>query len=217
MSDEDIADVLRVQPADVAERRRNAEDRLESELGATNGNGDAPAVEPRPRRRLAIGLLAFAAVAAVVLVVALAGGGKTHKSQTAKHAAAAHKAQPAPAEPKAKSPTTSAGPVRAMQVLNSTHGRGTAQLLRSGNGARLRLRLNDFLTPNGGGYAVWLFNSDTDARRLYATADTTIERDLSLPSDYGHFKYVDVARAVPSLNSPHGGLSLLRVSIASLR
>jgi hypothetical protein len=144
-------------------------------------------------------------VAAVVLVVALAGGGK------------AHKAQPAPAEPKAKSPTTSAAPVRRMEVLNSTHGRGTAQLLRSGSGARLRLRLNDFLTPNGGGYAVWLFNSDTDARRLYATEGTTIERDLALPSDYGRFKYVDVARAVPSLNSPHGGLSLLRVSIASLR
>jgi hypothetical protein len=224
MSDQEIAGLLRLEPAAIAERRRQAEQRLGRELGVPeespeqlrarlesapwpNGRGDrgSGAARRRSRRTLGFGVLglAIAALAVVLIVLDDGGGGSEDRAL--------------PARPSPAQPTASRGPVRTMQRLNDTHGHGTAQLLRSGGRARLRLRLTDFLTPNGGGYAVWLFNSRDDARRLYATVDTAVERDLPLPSGYGRYEFVDVARAVPELASPHSGLSLLRVRLAELR
>lgn len=215
MSDDELADLLRLEREDVAERRRRAELRLRLEMGDVDGHPDKDEkAEPAERhsRRGWLALAAVAVVAAVVLVVVLASGGGEDSSKPE-----AQQSKPAPADEngqKAAAPST--GPVRTMQVLNDTHGRGTAQLVRSGNEAKLRLKLSGFLTPSGGGYSVWLYNSQDDARRLYATSDTAITRDLTLPKDYKSFQFVDVARAVPDLDSDHSGLSLLRVRVADL-
>jgi len=207
MSDADLADLLRLEQEEVTERRRRAEQRLDLELGVVP---EPPAAAPKHgRSRWVVAGVVGLIVAAVVAVVL--GTGNDDKSDQSKAAPRGAKETPSGGAPAA--PTAKAGPVRTMQVLNDTHGRGTAQLA----GGRLRLRLGGFLTPNGGGYAVWLFNSRDDARLLYSTADTTIASDLKLPRGYERYRYVDVARAVPELRSPHSGLSLLRVPIAELR
>ena len=64
---------------------------------------------------------------------------------------------------------------------------------------------------------MWLYNSADNSRRLYSTTDTDWERDIPLPADYGKYGYIEIARAVPDLNSDHSGLSLLRVSVADLQ
>ena len=122
---------------------------------------------------------------------------------------------PEPAAPVEEAPPAE-GPVVTMKRLNGTYGRGTVQLLHSGDRAKLRLAVSHFLRPVGGGYAVWLYNSPDDAHRLYATADTTIEREIRLPRDYADYRFVEVARAIPELNSDHSGLSLLRARFSDL-
>jgi hypothetical protein len=103
-----------------------------------------------------------------------------------------------------------------MQRLNGTYGRGSAQIVQDGEEVRLRLRVGSFLRPVGGGYAVWLYNAPDDARRLYTTAETSIERDFRLPPDFEEYRFVEVARAIPELDSDYSGLALLRARVDEL-
>ncbi len=211
VSDADLADLLRLDQEEVTERRRRAEQRLNLELGVVD-RPLPPADEEAPSRRgrwIAAAVVGLVVAAVVAVVLAAGNDEKPDKSKPA----AAGKPEPSGGTAAPTRTPVKKGPVRTMEVLNDTHGRGTAQLV----GSRLRLKLTGFLTPNGGGYAVWLFNSQDDARLLYATADTTVATDLKLPRGYERYRYVDVARAVPQLRSPHSGLSLLRVPIADLR
>jgi hypothetical protein len=199
VSDQEIADLLRLDAEEVAERRRRAELRLKLE--------EKPAAEPRRSRTpLVAGVLILGAVVAVAAIV-LASGGDDEARETAR------RGEPTQGQ---KSAAASAGPVRAMERLNGTYARGTAQLLRSGGSARLRLRLSEFRPPQGGGYAVWLTGSQGDGRWLYATASTTINTDLRLRRDYRRYRYLEVVRAVPELRSDHSGLTLLRLPVAEL-
>ncbi|HEY1358369.1 MAG TPA: hypothetical protein VGF21_08700 [Thermoleophilaceae bacterium] len=211
MSDADLADLLRLDQEEVAERRRRAQQRLNLEMGVVGDGLPEPAREHGGGRGRWIAAGVGGLVVAAIVAIVLASGNDS--SDKGKPAAAAPKSGSSQPAGSSKPAAPANGPVRTMQVLNQTHGRGTAQLA----GGRLRLRLHDFLTPNAGGYAVWLYNSPSDARLLYATADTTIQTDLALPAGYRRYRYVDVARAVPQLRSPHSGLSLLRVPLAELR
>jgi hypothetical protein len=199
ISDQEIGDLLRLDAEEIAERRRRAELRLSLELASIE----------KPRRRsyraaAATAVLLVVAAAVVAIVVSSGGDDETSKPS---------KATPSQEQ---KAAAAEAGPVRTMERLNSTHARGTAQIVRRDGRVQLRLRLTDFLIPNGGGYAVWLFNSVDDSRRLYATAGTTINTDLRLPNGYRRYEFVDVARAVPDLDSRHTGISLLRVPLSAL-
>lgn len=160
----------------------------------------------------ALAVLVIAVV--VVLIVVLARGGDDEPATTKRAPAgevsttSGSKTAPQPRTPEAGQP---------MQRLNGTYGHGTAELRQEGGKAVLRLSASGFLRPVGGGYAVWLYNSRTDARRLYATTSTTIERDIPLPDDYKRYRYVEVARAIPDLDSDHSAITLLRVEIAALQ
>jgi hypothetical protein len=99
-----------------------------------------------------------------------------------------------------------------MQRLNGTYGRGTAQI----TGSKLHLKVSSFLQPQGGGYAVWLYNSRDDAKRLYSTTKTSIDRDIPLPDGFEKYRFVEVARAIPDLDSDHSGISLLRARVSEL-
>jgi hypothetical protein len=223
LSDDEIAGVLRIEPAKVAGRRDQAVSRLADELGL--GEEDhAELSEELPRLddsewRLAAqepvrsGRRVWLVAGLVVLVVAVAAlvvaiGGKDDEAQRS-----SPKERSAGANPPASQP----GRAQTMQRLNGTRGSGTAQLVRSGGRTELRLRASGFVRPSGGGYAVWLYNSRTDARRLYATTGTSIDRDMPLPHDFSRYRFVEVARAIPGLNSPHSGVSLLRVPVAALK
>ena len=239
LGDDEIADVLQVGPVEVGRRREKALDLLAARLGAPQEQrGDlerelenlseerwrgAPEarVPGRKKRVMAVGALVVAGVV-VALVLALSGSGgddEADRPERAEPPAAETGPEPAPAKaPKTKPrPAPRAGRVVTMQRLNGTNGGGTAQIVRSSGKARLRLEVTGFLRPNGGGYAVWLHTPGGDARRLFATTGTAFEREFPLPKQLTPFRFAEVARAVPALDSRHSGLTLLRVPLSSLR
>jgi hypothetical protein len=181
---------------------------------ATTSPAAITSTPARRRRPPAVALALLALVLGVVLVVALASGGDDN-ADDATEAAAGDIGVTTPA--KEEAPTVATSTAQRMQRLNGTYGHGTAQIADAGGEPVLRLRVSGFLQPEGGGYAVWLYNSGDDGRRLYATRRTTIERDLPLPSGYEDFRYVEVARAIPDLDSDHSGISLLRARVDELR
>jgi hypothetical protein len=151
-------------------------------------------------------------IAAVVLVVVLASGGDGDGDGDAART-------PTESETGATTGAAEAKPgsrPRPMRRLNGTYGHGTAQLVRSGDRTVLRLNVKGFLQPQGGGYAVWLYTSPDDARRLYATSATSIERDIPVPRNFTRYRFAEVARAIPDLDSDHSGISLLRARVAAL-
>jgi hypothetical protein len=107
------------------------------------------------------------------------------------------------------------GPVTDFQRLNHTHGAGTVRLIRSSPRTRVQLRVWGFLRPRGGGYAVWLYNSPGDARRLAFTTWSSFHGELRLPRNYARFRFVDISRELTD-DSAHSGLSLLRAPLGSL-
>jgi hypothetical protein len=226
LDDDEIGDLLQVGPEEVARRRETALARvglIGEQLRRLDDDDWKPGGRPAPaglqraapaKRRVPVAALAvLALIAAVVLVVAIAsgGGGDEGEGDVAQTPTTSDTA--ATTQETATTPASSARP---MQRLNGTYGHGTAQLVRSGDRTVLRLDVTDFLRPQGGGYAVWLFNSPDDARRLFATSSTTIERDFPLPEDFTRYRYAEVARAIPDLDSDHSGLTLLRSRISAL-
>jgi hypothetical protein len=225
LSDDEIAGVLRIEPAEVAGRRDQAVSRLADELGLgeedraelseelprlADSEWRLGAQEPaRSGRRvwLVAGLVVLA-VAVAAVVIAIGGKDDGAKRSSPKQRSAGAKANPPAPQP---------GRAQMMQRLNGTRGSGTAQLVRKRGRTELRLRASGFVRPSGGGYAGWLYNSRRDARRLYATTATSIDRDIPLPQDFSRYRFVEVARAIPGLNSPHSGVSLLRVPVSALR
>ena len=182
-----------------------------------------PAETAAPRRRgLVLAALALLVVAAVVAVVVESGSSdeKSHsagsKSASGTNTASTQTSpggtQTSPTQATTTPSPSASQPALTMERLNGTYGHGTAQL----SGGRLRIRATGFLRPVGGGYAVWLLNSAADARRLYATAGTSIESDFTLPSDWKRYRYVEVARAIPELTSDYSGLPLLRIRVKDL-
>jgi hypothetical protein len=214
LGDDDIGDLLQLTPAEIARRRETALGRAGLTAAALDEywNPGSPAAPTAGAGRgvPVVALAALAVIAAVVVAVVLASGGGNDD----------HDVSQAPAvDPAGKTDRgerTPDGPPRAMRRLNGTYGQGTAQLISSGNRTTLRLSVSHFLRPQGGGYAVWLYNSPEDARRLYATRATRIERDIPLPGNYTRYRFAEVARAIPDLDSDHSGLSLLRAPIAAL-
>lgn len=190
--------------------------RVEEEAAALS---EPPTTVSEPRsRRVVLLLVAGAAVLLIALIVALASGGSDDDKGTTTGATQAKKKQKpsktgTQTQPAQKPPTGGGGGAVALQRLNGTYGHGTAQIV---GGNKLRLRVSGFLKPTGGGYAVWLINPPDDARRLFATSRTSINRDLPLPSGFDRYRFVEVARAVPSLSSPHSSFSLLRVRVKAL-
>jgi hypothetical protein len=214
MSASDIAGVVGLDADEVERRHAAARAKLEPEPEP------APARRPEPEKRAAGRrrgplLLALAAVVVVVVVIVIAasGGGSDKSSSSAGSPTAAGGAG---TETTAAGESVTKGPTVRLERLNGTYGHGTAQLVRTGDQAKLRVAVTGFLQPVGGGYAVWLYSSDSDARRLYTTTDTSIRRDIRLPAGYDHYRYAVVERAVPQLDSDYSGLTLLRAPMRSL-
>jgi hypothetical protein len=174
----------------------------------------ATVVSPQRSRRMVVLLIAGAAVLLLALIVALASGGDDDSApQTAKQSTTKKKGDGTKTQPGETPPPAGGGRPVAFERLNGTYGHGSARIL---GGAKLRLRVSGFLQPSSGGYAVWLIGPGEKTHRLYVTKDTSINRDLPLPDGYEDFDYVEVARAVPALSSPHSSFSLLRVRLKAL-
>jgi hypothetical protein len=155
-----------------------------------------------------------------VLVVVVANGGDDDDSKPAAQTTAAPETTasetvPTQTTPTETTPAATSGPVVEFQRLNGTNGKGTAQVTGAEGSRRLRLKVRDFLEPQGGGYAVWLYNSPDDAKLLQATERTDFDVSLDLPTDYENYRFVDVSREADS-NPGHMGLSLLRAPFTEL-
>ena len=234
LSENEIGGLLGMDPAEIRQRRQESIAELGSVLGVSathhyelqdlltrldesewrgqSGTSAGPADRPRGRAALAAAGVLLVLAAAVAVLVLGSADDDSDPDRRAEPRAPKPKAQ----KPQAGEPPVAAGRVIEMERLNDTRGRGTAQIRRTGDRAHVRIRAAGFLRPRGGGYAVWLFNSRGDARRLYATETTSIQRDFPLPANVSRYRFIEVARAIPRLTSPHSGLTLLRAPVAEL-
>ncbi len=72
------------------------------------------------------------------------------------------------------------------------------------------------LPPREEAYAVWLYNSITDARLLDRVVGTVLDVNRRLPADASRYKYIDVSREPIDDNPNHSGASVMRVPTAEL-
>jgi hypothetical protein len=161
-----------------------------------------PKPELRRRRRP---LLAAAVVVAGAIIGCVIGllvfGGDSDDGD--KNPVAAAKQQPA------------AQSVAVTPIAPGFPGRGTARIEGSGTGSTLVMSLRD-LPPREEAYAVWLYNSITDARLLDRVVGTVLDVNRRLPADPSRYKYIDVSREPIDDNPNHSGASVMRVPVAEL-
>jgi Anti-sigma-K factor rskA len=235
LSDEDIAGVLGVQPGRIALRRtavlqrlmddldaRSPEDRvaieraLRGEPAAPSADEPPAAPEPQPEeapvRRLspalAAALLGGLGIA-VVVALALARTDSKPKSPAASPSRAGATAGDS-------KPTASRAPV-ALRPIVGGPATGSAQVVRSGGGMALRVRVRGLPSPRRGGYVVWLYNSVADAQELTGSRRGDFSSAVPLPPKAGRYRFLDVSREPPDGNRNHSGASVLRVGLEELR
>jgi hypothetical protein len=241
VKDEVVAAVLRLQREEVAPRREAALDRLALQLGMhdpaerarleellaalpadqwpdedgspanTPPPHDAPAPaaardQPARRRRRPGAAIVVIAVGALLggFIGLLLFGGDSDDGDSAKAPTAS---APAPA------PTPKRGDLK--PVLAGFPGRGTARIDGSGANSRLIMSLRD-LPPREEAYAVWLYNSLTDAVMIDRVVGTRLDVDRVLPADPAGYRFIDVSREPIDDNPNHSGSSVLRVPVENL-
>ncbi len=161
-----------------------------------------PAKAERRRRRPLLALAVVLGGAIIGLVIGLLVFGADSDDGDTKPVAAA-KPQPA-ARSFAVEPIAADFP-----------GRGTARIEGSGTNRTLVMSLRD-LPPREEAYAVWLYNSITDARLLDRVVGTVLDVNRRLPADASRYKYIDVSREPIDDNPNHSGASVMRVPTAEL-
>lgn len=181
---------------------------------AVAAEAGAPDRSPPPRRTRGVmwPLLAGLLVAvAVVLAVVLGGSGGDKKvSSASRPAPRPHAAPTKPQQPSKPSRSPSA---KLAAVGGGGGGKltGTARL----DGRRLHLDLAGLPAPRGGTYAVWLYNSVLDARRIGVSGRRHIQLDATLPPNWRRYRWLDVSRQRAG-NPNHSGVSVARVATAKL-
>ena len=115
----------------------------------------------------------------------------------------------------AAKPQPAARTVAVEPIAPDFPGRGTARIEGSGTNSTLVMSLRD-LPPREEAYAVWLYNSITDARLLDRVVGTVLDVNRRLPADPSRYKYIDVSREPIDDNPNHSGASVMRVPTAEL-
>ena len=228
VKDDVIAAVLRMQPEEVDARRRAVLDRLATELNiddeaeraklpevlaalpqeewpaesakprAPTGAAEGRREERRPHRRRLVGVVVVGLLLGAIVGFLVWGGDSDNGSG----------AEKAPAKPPARK-------VSLAPLLPGFPGRGTASIEGTGPGARLVVRLRG-LPPREDAYAVWLYNSLTDARLMYSAVGTSIDGNRRVGVDPARYRFVDVSREPIDGNPNHSGASVMRVPVARL-
>ena len=160
----------------------------------------AKAKPERRRRLLAAAVVVAGGIIGCVIGLLVFGGDSDDGDKTP---VAAAKQQPA------------AQSVAVTPIAPGFPGRGTARIEGSGTGSTLVMSLRD-LPPREEAYAVWLYNSITDARLLGRVVGTVLDVNRRLPADPSRYKYIDVSREPIDDNPNHSGASVMRVPVAAL-
>ncbi len=167
--------------------------------GAAGDAGGGQPGSPPPRRRVSrLGgavLLGAVGVIVAVVVVILVVSGSGSKNHSASKAAASPAAQSTPSSSAATS--TAATPVAQINLLSPTGSKSTAgiaEVLRQGSTTAVAI-VGQGLAANTkhDAYAVWLYNSPGDAKRLGFVnpgvgKNGRLETTGPLPSNASHFK-----------------------------
>lgn len=95
-------------------------------------------------------------------------------------------------------------------------GSASAQVVAREGERRLLLSVRGLATPPGGGYAIWLYNSISDARLLGGSPRGRFRVEVTLPESADRYSFLDVSRELPDGNRNHGGASVLRLRLADL-
>jgi hypothetical protein len=218
MSDAEIADVLGTDADAVLESRVELMRTIANEVAPESNGADVPALEaivaehlygvsdgpelqppkpippreprakPAPKRRtpllVLLPLLLLGALIGIVIGLANTGDDDNPPPPS----------PPRPAEAKPISLASLAG----------HRERGSATV----DGHKLHLRVSGL--PKGA-YAVWLYNSIADARRIGELTPPAGTLDVSLPPNWRDYRNVDVSLEPPDGNPNHSGQSVLRV------
>jgi hypothetical protein len=211
--DEDLAELLKTEPSEVARRRDDAIQRVAAEVGSTSrppgpevqtalaelppeswdaqarNGGSSPAAGGLSLRRVLLPILAIGA--AVVLLVAVG----------AYHGGGSGPAKRSPA-PKPPAPLT---------VLGGGSAHGTARI------ADDRLDLSLFGLRTKARYQVWLYSSIADAVPVAAFTGPGARVHTKLPASAGRHRFLDVSLEPADGNPNHSGQSVLRAPLSGLR
>jgi hypothetical protein len=210
--DEDLAELLKTEPSEVARRRADAIERVAAEVGSSpDANGPEVRVAlaelppesweartpraPQPAltpRRFLPALLPIAAVAAAV--AGLVAVGAYHGGDS----------EPAPPSPVPK-------PQVPLAALDGGSARGTARI----SGDRLDLSVTG-LRPKAR-YQVWLYDSIADAVPLGSFAGPSARVRPRVPAQASRHRYLDVSLEPSDGNPNHSGQSALRAPLSKLR
>jgi hypothetical protein len=149
---------------------------------------------------LLLGAVGVAALVAILIFVVFSGGGGAHK---VKH--------PSLGALTSTSASSLARPLHQINLSSPSGGKspvGIAELLRAGSATEVVI-VAQGLAANGkhDAYAVWLYNSSSDFRRLGyvqqpVTSSGKLETAGPLPSDASHFKQILVTLQTGPANKP---------------
>ncbi len=218
LGDVEIADLMGVDVARVTERRRRAFDRLATEAGANSATERAelidslrealakpfePEAQEAGRPRPAMLVLVAAALAAVVALILAFSGGDDNEGNDG------DAFRPAPEGPVS-------GPRVALRPPGGGPQRGFARIAHEGERARLSVEVSALPDPGADRYALWLYRSVTDARRLASFPGGRFDADLPLPRGYDRYRYLDVSREPDDSIPAHSGESVLRAGLDQL-
>jgi anti-sigma-K factor RskA len=208
--DEDLAELLKTEPSEVARRRDDAIERVAAGVGSTarppvpevrtalaelppESLGERPPARvagPLSLRRV---LFPIVAVGAVVAGLVIAG--------------AYHGEDSGPAAP-ASNPGAPEAPLTA---LGRGPEHGTARI----SGDRLDLSVTGL--PQNASYQVWAYDSISDAVSLGSFRGPSARVHPPFPKDAGRHRYLDVSLEPRDGNPNHSGQSVLRAPLAKLR
>lgn len=223
VSDDDIAELLNVAPAEVHRRREEGIQRLSDVLALDRPDERerlamrlsampqeawvAPSGDDPRRSRLIVGIaFVTAALAAAGLVLAALAGEDERAAQ--RSAGAARQATPAadrsPGAPRAR-----------LRPVAGGRGQGTVRLLEDGK--RLLVSARGLQPPGRDIYVVWLYGAVDDAVAIGGSERTSFRLNARLPGNAGRYPAVDVSLEPRDANDSHAGDSVLRAPLARLR
>lgn len=191
----------------------------------STGGQDQPRGVPadgEPRRpSLAItGVVMLLLAAAVALPLAFAGGDddepppETATTETAERTETVRTETTARTDTAPRTETASEpAPQVTLRAVASGSGSGTARVI----GETLRISLRDLPDPGRDRYAVWLYDSLSRSRQIATLPRGELAVDVPLPSDLDRFRFLDVSVEPDDGNRNHGGQSVMRAPLDSLR
>jgi hypothetical protein len=178
----------------------SADPAVGARAGDAGGLEDATGGRPRSSRlggAILLGAVAAAAIAAILIFVVFGVGGGSARKNT-------------PGTPVSKTSSTSARPLAQINLTSPNGGKavGIAEVIKAGSATGLVIVAQGLAAnTKHDAYAVWLYNSPSDAYRLgyvqqAVTSNGKLQTAGRLPANASHFKQIVVTLQTGPANKP---------------